>query len=149
MTWRRALEVNLTSAFALSQACQFLLEKSTSASIINIGSIYGFLGPDLSLYESTDMNNPAAYAASKGGLLQLTRWMATALAPKIRVNSISPGGISRGQPQAFVDRYVSRTPLKRMGREEDLQGAIIYLATDMSSWVTGQNLIVDGGWSSW
>ena len=62
---------------------------------------------------------------------------------------ISPGGISRGQPQAFVDRYVSRTPLKRMGREEDLQGAIIYLATDMSSWVTGQNLIVDGGWSSW
>ena len=68
--------------------------------------------------------------------------------PKIRA-LISPGGISLCQPQAFVDRYVSCTPLKRMGREEDLQGAIIYLATDMSSWVTGQNLIVDGGWSSW
>lgn len=148
-TWRRALEVNLTSAFALSQACISLLNQSKSASIINIGSIYGFLGPDLSLYEGTAMNNPAAYAASKGGLLQLTRWMATVLGPDIRVNAISPGGVARGQPQAFVDRYVSRTPLKRMGREEDFKGAIVYLASDMSAWVTGQNLVVDGGWSVW
>lgn len=148
-TWREAFEVNLTAPFLLSQRCYQLLLNSNSASIINIGSIYGSLGPDLSLYENTKMNNPAAYGASKGGLLQLTRWMATVLAPKIRVNAISPGGILRGQPQSFVERYIARTPLKRMGREEDLQGAIVYLATDMSKWVTGQNLVVDGGWSAW
>lgn len=148
-TWRRALEVNLTTPFSLVQECYPLLRKSTSASIINIGSIYGFLGPDLSLYQGTAMNNPAAYAASKGGLLQLTRWMATVLGPSIRVNAISPGGVARGQPQAFIDRYVSRTPLKRMGREEDFKGAIVYLASEMSAWVTGQNLVVDGGWSVW
>ena len=148
-TWRRALEVNLTTPFSLVQECLPLLSKSSSASIINIGSIYGFLGPDLFLYQGTTMNNPAAYAASKGGLLQLTRWMATVLSPDIRVNAISPGGVSREQPQDFVDRYVSRTPLKRMGREEDFKGAIVYLASEMSSWVTGQNLIVDGGWSAW
>lgn len=148
-TWRRALEVNLTAAFALTQGCQPLLAQSGHGSVINIGSIYGLLGPDLSLYEGTTMNNPAAYAASKGGLLQLTRWLATVLAPKIRVNAISPGGLERGQPQEFIDRYISRTPLRRMGREEDIMGAVAYLASDLSSWVTGQNIVVDGGWSVW
>ena len=95
------------------------------------------------------MNNPAAYAASKGGLLQLTRWMATVLSPSIRVNAISPGGVARGQPKEFVDRYIARTPLRRMGREEDFKGGIVYLASELSSWVTGQNLTIDGGWSAW
>ncbi|EAU71033.1 Putative short-chain dehydrogenase family protein [Synechococcus sp. BL107] len=148
-TWRRAIEVNMTAAFALTQGCHQLLRESDHASIINIGSIYGLYGPDLSLYKGTDMNNPAAYAASKGGLIQLSRWLATVLAPNIRVNSISPGGVIRNQPKQFVDKYIAKTPLGRMGREEDFKGAVAYLATDLSAWVTGQNIIVDGGWGVW
>lgn len=148
-TWRRALEVNLTAVFALTQGCRGLLEASDHGSVVNVGSIYGVHGPDLSLYEGTAMHNPAAYAASKGGLLQLTRWLATVLAPRIRVNALSPGGVGRGQPQAFVERYEARTPLGRMGTEEDFKGAIAFLATDLSSWVTGQNIMVDGGWGVW
>lgn len=147
--WRQALEVNLTSVFHLCQSCKLLLEKSGHGSIINVGSIYGILGPDLSLYDDTDLNNPAAYAASKGGLLQLTRWLATVLAPSVRVNAVSPGGIERGQPEPFMSKYIARTPLKRMGREEDFKGVIAFLASDMSRWVTGQNIVVDGGWSIW
>ena len=75
--------------------------------------------------------------------------MSTVLAPKIRVNSISPGGILRDQPQEFVQRYIQKTPLKRMGSESDIVGAVIYLSTNLSSWVTGQNIIVDGGWGVW
>jgi len=148
-TWARALEVNLTAAYALVQACHPLLHASGHASVINVASIYGFLGPDLSLYEGTAMHNPLAYAVSKGGLLQMTRWLSTVLAPSIRVNAISPGGIARGQAQSFVERYEARTPLMRMGREEDFKGAIAYLASDLSQWVTGHNLVVDGGWSAW
>lgn len=148
-TWRRALEVNLTAAFDLCRQLADLLRASPSASIINIGSIYGELGPDWRLYENTAMANPAAYAASKGGLLQLTRWLATTLAPQVRVNSISPGGIARGQPAQFVERYVARTPLSRMASEDDFRGAIAYLASDLSKYVTGQNLSVDGGWGAW
>jgi NAD(P)-dependent dehydrogenase (short-subunit alcohol dehydrogenase family) len=95
------------------------------------------------------MANPAAYAASKGGLIQLTRWMATTLAPNVRVNAISPGGVARGQPQSFVDAYEKRTPLGRMATENDFRGAIAYLASDMSAYVTGQVLAVDGGWGAW
>ncbi len=148
-TWRRAIEVNLTACFQLIKSTRFLLEKSSQASIINIGSIYGIYGPDLSIYENTQMNNPAAYSVSKAGLLQLSRWMSTVLAPKIRVNSISPGGILRDQPHEFVQRYVQKTPLKRMGSESDIIGAVIYLSTNLSSWVTGQNIVIDGGWGVW
>lgn len=148
-TWRRALEVNLTAPFHLAQRLAPLLRASGRGSIINLGSIYGVLGPNLDLYAGTAMGNPGAYAASKGGLLQLTRWLATSLAPSIRVNSVSPGGLSRGQPEGFVSRYVSRTPLGRMGYEEDFKGVALFLASDLSSWVTGQNIMVDGGWTAW
>ena len=148
-TWRRALEVNLTACFALSQEAAPLLAQHGKGSIINIGSIYGVYAPVLSLYEGTDMQSPAAYAASKGGLLQLTRWLSTVLGPQTRVNAICPGGVARGQPEAFVDRYVDRTPLKRMAQEEDFKGAIAYLASDMSAYVTGQTMMVDGGWGVW
>ncbi len=95
------------------------------------------------------MSNPAAYSASKGGLLQLTRWLATTLAPHIRVNAISPGGVFRNQPQQFVERYVAKTPLARMATEADFRGAVVYFATRMSSYVTGHTLNVDGGWGVW
>ena len=116
---------------------------------MNIGSIYGVVGPDMSLYDGTKMGNPAAYAVSKGGLIQLTRWLSAVLAPNIRVNCISPGGVFRNQPESFVSKYLERTPLKRMGTEEDFKGAILYFASGLSSWVTGENLLVDGGWTAW
>lgn len=148
-TWRRAMEVNLTAVFHLSQAFTPELRAAQGGNIINIASIYGEYGPDWRLYEGTTMGNPAAYAASKGGLIQLTRWLATTLAPQVRVNAISPGGVYRNQPEVFVQRYVNRTPLGRMATEDDFRGAIAYLASDLSRYVTGQNLLVDGGWGQW
>lgn len=148
-TWRRAIEVNMTAAFHLCQVLAPLLRASGHGSIVNISSIYGNVGPDLALYDGTPMGNPAAYAVSKGGLVQMTRWLSTVLAPDIRVNCVSPGGVARNQPAAFAERYVARTPLKRMGHEDDFKGAIAYFASDLSGWVTGQNLMVDGGWTAW
>lgn len=148
-TWRRALEVNLTAPFHLCQGLAPMLKDSLGASIINIGSIYGESGPNWRLYEGTSMANPAAYSASKGGLMQLTRWLSTTLAPKIRVNAISPGGIFRNQPEIFVKQYEERTPLARMATEDDFRGAIAYVASDLSRYMTGQVLSVDGGWSVW
>ncbi len=148
-TWRRAFEVNLTAAFHLAQSFASELRASPHGNIINVASIYGQLGPDWSLYEGTAMGNPAAYSASKGGLLQLTRWLATTMAPHVRVNAISPGGIFRQQPKGFLDRYVAKTPLGRMATEDDFRGVVAYLATGMSRFVTGQTLNVDGGWGAW
>ncbi|MDP2859015.1 MAG: SDR family oxidoreductase [Bacillota bacterium] len=148
-TWRRAVEVNLIAAFNLSKGLSPLLSAGKGVAIINIASIYGSFAPDYGLYAGTSMGNPAAYAASKGGLIQLTRWLATTLAPRIRVNAISPGGIARDQPPAFVQRYSARTPPGRMATADDMKGAVAYLASDMSRHVTGQNLAVDGGWGVW
>jgi NAD(P)-dependent dehydrogenase (short-subunit alcohol dehydrogenase family) len=147
--WDAAMRVNLTSAFIIVQAARPYLEKSGNSSVIFIGSIYGLVGPDMTLYEGTKMANPAAYAASKGGLIQLTRYLATLLAPKIRVNNITAGGVLRGQPESFQKRYIEKTPLRRMATEEDFKGAIAYLVSDLSYYVTGENLIVDGGWTAW
>lgn len=148
-TWRRAFEVNLLAPFDLCQGLHQIMKRSKGANIINVASIYGQLGPDWRLYEETNMGNPAAYGASKGGLIQLTRWLATTLAPDIRVNAISPGGVYVGQPEAFVDRYVSRTPLRRMAKYGDFSGCIAFLASGMSEYVTGQVLNIDGGWGVW
>lgn len=148
-TWRRALEVNLTAVFDLCQGLTPMLKAAEGASIINIASIYGMYGPDWSLYEGTSMSNPAAYGVSKGGLIQFTRWLATTIAPNVRVNAISPGGVFRNQPEAFVQRYEAKTPLGRMATEDDFRGVVAYLASDMSKYVTGQNLAVDGGWGVW
>lgn len=148
--WETALQVNLTSAFVMVQEAREALQMSGKGSVIFFSSTYGMVGPDMRLYEDTSMGRqPAGYAASKGGLLQLTRYLATVLAPRIRVNTITPGGVRRGQPENFHQRYVARTPLGRMATEEDLKGAAAYLASDLSAYVTGQNLIVDGGWTAW
>ncbi len=148
-TWRRALEVNLTAPFILAQAAAADLRASGRGSIVNVSSIYGLSGPDWGLYEGTKLGNPAAYAASKGGLIQATRWLSTTLAPDIRVNAIAPGGVFRDTPEPFLSRYTSRTPLGRMAREEDFKGAVAYLASDLSAYVTGQCLAIDGGWTVW
>ncbi|MBR2364832.1 MAG: SDR family oxidoreductase [Lentisphaeria bacterium] len=148
-TWRRALEVNLTALFDLTQSCAPYLKKSGHGSIINVASIYGIVGPDPRLYEGLPMFNPAAYAASKGGVVQFTKWCSTVLAPDIRVNAITPGGIFRNQAPAFLERYESRTPLRRMAHEDDFIGATVFLASDLSKYITGQNIVVDGGFSVW
>lgn len=148
-SWRRALEVNLTAPFILAQESAQFLSKNGHGSIINILSIYGISGPDERLYEGTTLGNPAAYGASKAGLMQLTRHLATTLAPLIRCNAITPGGVEREQAASFRDRYVARTPLRRMAAEEDFMGAAAFLASDASAYITGQNIIVDGGWTSW
>ena len=148
-TWRRAVEINLTAVFDLCQGLTSMLKVAAGANIINIASIYGEYGPDWRLYEGTNMGNPAAYAASKGGLIQLTRWLATTMAPHVRVNAISPGGVFRNQPAEFVKRYEARTPMARMATEDDFRGVIAYLSSDLSRYVTGQNMTVDGGWGTW
>ena len=147
--WDAALRVNLTSAFVLVHEAREQLAASGHGSVILFGSIYGVVGPDAALYEGTTMANPTAYGASKGGLLQLVRYLATTLAPRVRVNAISPGGVERGQPATFVERYTARTPLGRMATEEDVKGAVAFLASDLSAYVTGHNLVVDGGWTAW
>ncbi|MEQ9449566.1 MAG: SDR family oxidoreductase [Rhodospirillaceae bacterium] len=149
-TWRAALEVNLTAPFVLAQQAAPFLKSSGHGAIINIGSIHGALGPDPRLYDqATVPGTPAAYSVSKGGLLQMTRWLATSLAPSVRVNAIAPGGVERNTPEGFRKLYEKRTPLGRMAREEDIKGAAAYLASDLSAYVTGHCIMVDGGWSAW
>ena len=94
------------------------------------------------------MGNSSAYASAKAGLIQLTKWLSSTLAPKVRVNCISPGGILRKQPKKFITSYNKKTLLKRMAQEDDLMGIVAYLASDASSYVTGQNILVDGGWGN-
>ncbi len=148
-TWRAAVEVNMTAPFFLAQAALPWLRAEKRGSVVNIGSIYAFLGPDMRLYDGTAMGNAAAYGVAKGGLIQATRWLSTVLAPDVRVNCLSPGGIWRSQPESFVAAYEQRTPMGRMASEEDMVGGVVYLASDLSRYVTGQHLAIDGGWSAW
>lgn len=144
-----AVELNLAVPFRLVRRLAPVLSQSGNGSILNVSSIYGMVGPDLRLYGGTGMGNPAAYAASKGGLIQLTRYLSTVLAPKVRVNCLALGGIHRGQSESFVERYVQRTPLGRMATEDDVVGAAVWLASKEAAYVTGQVIAVDGGWTAW
>ena len=145
----KALSINLVAPFVLTRSLLPLLEASGHASIVNIASIYGLVGPVSSLYDGTDMHQAAAYSASKGGLIQLTRYLATTLAPRVRVNAVAPGGVYRGQDAHFLERYTERTPMGRLATESDLDGVVSWLASDASAYVTGQVVAVDGGWTAW
>lgn len=147
--WLKVMRVNLLAPFFLVQALHPLLEQSDDASVVNIGTMYNVVGPDHGLYEGTAMTNPAAYTASKGGLLSTTRWLASVLAPKVRVNMVSPGGIERGQNPEFIQRYQKRTPLGRMGTEQDVVGIVALLLSPEGAYITGQHMLVDGGWTAW
>ncbi len=115
-------------------------------SIISIGSIHGMIAPDFSLYEGLDWGAPPDYFFHKGGLIQLTRYAASKLGPKgVRVNIISPGGFFNNQDEIFVKRYNARTFLGRMANEQDIKGAIVFLASDASQYVTDASVVVDGG----
>lgn len=149
-SWKKNVDDHLGGYFLVCQKVAEQMKRQGGGSIINIASIYGVVAPDFSIYEGTDMTMPAAYSAIKGGLITFTKYLATYYArDKIRANTISPGGIFDGQDAAFVERYSKKTPLGRMGNPEDIIGAVIYLASDASSYVTGQNLLVDGGWTAW
>jgi NAD(P)-dependent dehydrogenase (short-subunit alcohol dehydrogenase family) len=143
--WQKSLELNLSSIFDLIQKLLPLLKKSNQGNIINISSIYGSTAPDWNMYKDTSIYNPAAYSASKAGLINLTKWLAVTLSPSIRVNSVSPGGIKRNQSSKFIKNYEKKTPLKRMAKEEDIIGTIAFLSSDLSSYINGQDIRVDGG----
>lgn len=146
----KVLAVNVRGTFLCSQAVAPGMARRRRGSIVNIGSIYGLASPDPSIYADSGRNSSEVYGASKAGVIQMTRWLAVHLAPAgVRVNSITPGGVFNHQSPAFVRNYERKTPLGRMAHEEDMQGALVYLASDASSYVTGHNLVVDGGYSAW
>lgn len=147
--WQKVLSVNTMAPFFLAQSLNPYLQKNEGGAIVNVSSIYGIVAPDFSLYDGTTMSNPAVYGVSKGGLQQATKWLSSVLAPKVRVNAVTPGGVERGQNPIFQERYKKRTPLKRMATEEDVANAITYLLSDKASFVTGHNFVVDGGWTVW
>jgi NAD(P)-dependent dehydrogenase (short-subunit alcohol dehydrogenase family) len=154
--WRKIMAVNLDGMFLVSQAVgRQMIEQGTGASIIQTASIYGIVGPDERIYEGShylgrQINNPAVYSVSKGGVMALTRHLATTWAKhNIRVNTLIPGGVESGQNEAFQEKYGSRVPLGRMAKRRELVGAALFLAADASSYVTGQQIVVDGGLTAW
>jgi NAD(P)-dependent dehydrogenase (short-subunit alcohol dehydrogenase family) len=154
-TWREVMAVNIDGLFLVAQGVGNQMKAQGGGSIIQISSIYGVVAPDQRIYEGSEyngraINTPAVYSVSKAAVLGLTSYLSTYWADsKIRVNTLTPGGIASGQNGAFLKKYSNRVPLGRMGEAMELIGALIYLASDASSYVTGQNIIVDGGLSAW
>ncbi|MFO8036883.1 MAG: SDR family oxidoreductase [Anaerolineales bacterium] len=151
--WQNAMDVNLTGMFLTCQAAAKIMKKRGKGSLINICSTYGITGPDQRLYESLGeprKYKPVYYTVSKAGVLGLTRYIATYYAgTEIRCNALTPGGVEHGHDQAFKEAYASRTVLGRMAYPHELKGAIVFLASEASSYMTGANLVVDGGWTAW
>lgn len=147
--WDLVMRVNLTAMFLCARAAAPLLREKGHGTIVNVASIYGISAPDQRLYEGVAFNTPAIYSASKAGVVGLTRYLATYYAPGIRCNALTPGGVFANQPAPFPERYAQRTPLGRMARAEEMGAGLLYLASDASSYVTGHNLVVDGGWTAW
>lgn len=156
--WEEAVSVNLTGVFLCCQEIGKQMVKQKGGVIINISSIYGLVGPDQRIYEGIKnpynpqkgMNTPLVYSATKGAILSLTRYLSTYWAKKnIRVNCLTLGGVFEGHDKRFVKNYSFRTPLGRMARKDEYKGAILFLASDASSYMTGANLVLDGGWTAW
>ncbi|MGE0456276.1 MAG: SDR family oxidoreductase [Vicinamibacteria bacterium] len=154
--WRRVMSVNLDGMFLVAQAVgRLLVRQEQGGSIIQTASVYGVVAPDPriyagSSYQGRPINTPAVYSASKAGVIGLTRYLAAYWGPqRIRVNALTPGGVSSGQNETFQRLYGARVPLGRMAERTELQGAVVFLASDAASYVTGQNLIVDGGLTCW
>jgi NAD(P)-dependent dehydrogenase (short-subunit alcohol dehydrogenase family) len=154
-TWREIMSVNLDGMFLVAQAIGTDMARRGSGSIIQTASIYGIMAPDPRIYEGSEyhgrpINTPAVYSASKAGVVGLTRHLATYWAERgVRVNTLTPGGVSSGQNNEFGRRYSARVPLGRMAEADDMVGAAVFLASDASRYVTGQNIVVDGGLSAW
>lgn len=154
--WREVMSVNLDGMFLVAQAVgKRMIEQGTGGSIIQTSSTYGVVGPDPSIYEGSEylghrINTPPAYAASKAAIVGLTKYLSTYWAPHgIRVNTLVPGGIESGQNEQFQENYGKRTPLGRMAHRDEMVGAVVFLASDAASYMTGQKVVVDGGWTAW
>ncbi|MGE7986179.1 SDR family oxidoreductase [Lysinibacillus fusiformis] len=154
--WKEIMSTNLDSMFLVAKHVgKIMKEQGNGGSIIQTASIYGVMGPDNRIYDGSyyynrQINTPAIYSASKGGVVALTKYLATYWAKDgIRVNTITPGGVESGQNETFKKNYGNRIPLGRMAQAEEMVGALIYLASDASSYVTGQNILIDGGLSAW
>lgn len=153
--WNQSLAVDLTGMFLCAQAIAPTMLSQGGGSIINIASTYALVGPDQRLYEKDDPKakknfKPVAYSATKTAVIGLTRYLATYWAGKgIRVNTLTPHGVFNGHDKDFVKRYNARSPLGRMARKDEYNAALIFLLSDASSYMTGSNLIIDGGWTAW
>lgn len=153
-SWDKVMGVNVKGVFLSCQVIGGRMAGAGGGSIINVSSIYGLVSPDQRLYEyrggGERFFKPAAYSASKSALLNLTRYLATYWAGSgVRVNTVTFGGVYANQDEAFVEGYVSRVPLGRMACADDYTGAIIFLLSKASSYMTGSNLVIDGGWTAW
>jgi 2-deoxy-D-gluconate 3-dehydrogenase len=152
--WKDALDVNLTGMFLSAQAVVEPMLKQDHGVIINIGSTYGLVGPDQRIYERPGQEHkqfkPVYYTVTKAGVLGLTHYLATYYAGKnIRVNCLTPGGVYNNHDEVFTRNYSSRAVLGRMAKQDEMNGAILFLASDASTYMTGSNLVVDGGWTAW
>jgi len=147
-SWRANIDMQLNSYFVCSQKVLKFMAAHNSGAIVNIASIYGVVGNDFTLYEDYGGTSPAAYSVIKGGLINFTRYLASYYGKKgIRVNCVSPGGIFDNQHHSFVSRYEAKVPMGRLGNPDDIAPSVSFLLSDEAKYITGQNLIVDGGWT--
>jgi NAD(P)-dependent dehydrogenase (short-subunit alcohol dehydrogenase family) len=147
-SWQKNVNMQLNSVFALCQQVLEIMKGQGSGTVVNLASIYGMVGPDFSVYEGTPLSMPAAYSAIKGGIINFTKYLAAYYGPyKVRVNCVSPGGIFDGQNSIFVSNYEKKVPLRIMGKPEEIAGPVCFLLSNESSYITGHNLVVDGGWT--
>lgn len=148
-SWEKNTQMQLVSLCQTLEDVGSYLSSFKGSSIVSLASIYGVLAPQFEIYEGTDLTMPAPYSAIKAGLINFSRYMAAKLGPKgVRVNCVSPGGIEDRQPQKFIKQYSEKTMLKRMGKPEDIAACVAFLLSDQASYITGQNIMVDGGWSA-